>query len=329
MPRYVLHIGPHKTGTSYLQVLFRELSSRMKSRGILYPPQWTTEGALGHVALVTRLRAQIADDNLRREFSELSDSRCDVVLISAEDLSGLSVAQIATLKELIGAHPVSVVFYCRRWSDLLPSVWQELIKHGRTLTLPEYVASHLANPAASTRINYALTLDRFAEVFSRDNLFLASYSNIVDGGESLAEHFFGTFLSWPDAPGLRKIVVNASLSPFDTEMIRILNAMRSLRQGDPGGAVRVKYLQMRDELDLDVPFAAMERHRATVTLHDGGLRWIHDEIFQRYGSRLLPPVSGREWFARREGVMSYINASYVLEPGVVQAVDAVYARLEA
>lgn len=330
MPRYVIHIGAHKTGTSYLQVLFRELSSRMKARGILYPSQWTGDGALGHVTLVARLRAG-DDDNLRREVSELNHSGCDIVLLSAEDLSLLSVEQIATLKEHIGGHSVSVVFYCRRWLDLLPSVWQELIKHGRTLSLPEYVAIQLANPAVSTALNYALKLDKFSAVFGLGNLFIASYSNIVDAGESLAEHFFGTFLSWPDAPGLRKVLVNASLSLLDSEMIRILNSMHAIHRQASGPDMRVKYLRMRDKLELDIPFAAMNRHYGSVLLDEnsGGLRLIHDEIFSKYGSRLLPPLSGREWFSRRVGAIKYINTDYLLEAGVVQAIEAAYARLQA
>ena len=330
MPRYVLHIGPHKTGTSYLQVLFRELAAPLQARGILYPQQWTAAGVLGHTALVARLRSG-DHEALERELEQLNRTECEVVLISAEDLANLSVEQIAVLRERIGPHPVDVVFYCRRWLDLLPSVWQELIKHGRTVNLPEFVAIQLANPAVSTPINYTRTLDRFAAVFGLESLQIASYSNILDTGASLAEHFFRQFLAWPDAPGLRQVSINSSLSLPDTEMIRILNSLVTLYGAAPGADIRVKYLKMRDRLQLEVPLAAMERHRASLSLDEsaGGLRSIHDEIFRKYGSRLVPPASGREWFSRRQGELRYVNESYLLEPGVVQAMDAVYARLQA
>jgi hypothetical protein len=330
MPRYVLHIGPHKTGTSYLQVLFRELAAPLRARGILYPEQWSAAGVLGHTVLIARLRA---GDHaaLAREFEPMNRSEHELVLISAEDLANLTVEQLAALRDQIDPQPVDVVFYCRRWLDLLPSVWQELIKHGRTVNLPEFIAIQLANPAASTPINYTRTLDRFAAVFGLESLRIASYSNILDTGASLAEHFFRSFLGWPDAPGLRRVSINASLTLEDTEMIRVLNSLASLRGATPGVDLRVRYLKMRERLELEIPFAAMERHRASLFLDEnaGGLRVIHDEIFRKYGNRLVPPASGREWFCRRQGELRYINETHLLEPGVLQAMDAVYASLQA
>jgi len=328
MPRYVLHIGPHKTGTSYLQVLFRDLTSQLQSRGILYPQQWTTEFVLGHAALARRLQ-EGPDERLRSEFQEVNASGSDIVLISAEDLSNLSTEQIATLRDCIGGYPVSVVFYCRRWLELLPSVWQELIKHGRTFNLPEFAAMQLVNPLDSLALNYARTLDKFAAVFTRESLFLVSYSNIVDGGGNIAEHFFREFLSWHDAPVARKVRINASLSLLDTEMIRILNAMRAMRGESADAGARDRYLQLRGDLDLDVARAAMERHNVSLLLDENapGLRRMQDEIFEQYGDRLMPPRAERRFFSRRKGGMKYIDSSYLLEPGVLQAIGTIDARL--
>lgn len=328
MPRYVLHIGPHKTGTSYLQVLFRDLSTQLQSRGILYPPHWTAEFVLGHAALARRLQEE-RDEKLQLEFDELNASGSEIVLISAEDLSNLSTKQIATLRECIGEHPISVVFYCRRWLELLPSVWQELIKHGRTFNLPEFVALQLVNPLDSLPLNYARTLDKFAAVFARENVFLVSYSSIVDSGGNIAEHFFREFLSWPDAPVARKSRVNASLSLLDTEMVRILNAMQAIRAGAADARIRDRYLKKREELDLDIPRAAMERHNALLRLDENapGLRRMQDDIFEQYGDRLMPPRAEGVFFTRRQGGMKYIDSGYLLEPGVLQAIGAIDAKL--
>jgi len=328
MPRYILHIGPHKTGTSYLQVLFRDLTSQLQSRGILYPPQWQAEFVLGHAALARRLQ-EGADQKLRSEFDQVNASGSDIVLISAEDLSNLSTEQLATLRDCIGGYPVTVVFYCRRWLELLPSVWQELVKHGRTFNLPEFAALQLVNPFESLPLNYARTLDKYAAVFARDNVCLVSYSNIVDAGGNIAEHFFREFLSWQDAPVARKVRINASLSLFDTEMIRILNAMWATHGEAADAGVRDRYLNMKGDLDLGTPRAAMERHGASLPLDENapGLRRMQDDIFEQYGDRLLPPRAERSFFARRKGGLKYIDSSYLLEPGVLEAIGAIDARL--
>ena len=39
-PTFILHIGPHKTGTTYLQLSFKAQRSGMEARGILYPAKW-------------------------------------------------------------------------------------------------------------------------------------------------------------------------------------------------------------------------------------------------------------------------------------------------
>ena len=59
MPRYILHVGPQKTGTTYLQSAFAEFRSQLKARGIEYPRLWG--GAGGQYPLVERIRAGIGE----------------------------------------------------------------------------------------------------------------------------------------------------------------------------------------------------------------------------------------------------------------------------
>ena len=118
MPRYVIHIGPHKTGTTYLQVLFRQLAPQLRQRGIFYPLEWVGDHSPGHVRLVQRLRAG-QDEVLADEFDALHASAYEIVLISAEDLSILPRESVALLKSYLREQPVSILFYFRGWLGLL------------------------------------------------------------------------------------------------------------------------------------------------------------------------------------------------------------------
>src|SRR5262244_3861909 len=98
MPDYVIHIGPHKTGSSYLQWSFLKYRTELLARGICYPDNWGTTNA--HFGLVCRLRAGDVVQ-LRADFDRLSQSGHETILLSAEDLSGLNTQEIERLKDLL------------------------------------------------------------------------------------------------------------------------------------------------------------------------------------------------------------------------------------
>jgi hypothetical protein len=328
MPHYLIHVGPHKTGSTYLQVLFQHLSEQLKERGILYPLQWVAEHAPGHSVLAQRLRTG-NNAALAAEFQELNGSNYETILISSEDLSRISPESIALLKSYLGGQRASVVFYCRRWLDLLPSSWQELVKHGQSTTFPEFMTSNLMNPFAANIINYGILLERFEQAFGIENISLVSYSNIVDQGGDLAEHFLRSFLAWPNAPLMQGLRPNPSLGIDDIEMIRALNALEWRHHGRRTDRMRVRYLRTRSALDLSVVLAAMEKSRGSLRVNENSraLRTVHEEMFQKYGHRMVPPKSGRYFFVQKAGDIEYISQDYLLAEGVSEALSAAYNQI--
>lgn len=323
-PRYLLHIGPHKTGTTYLQVLFRELAPALRERGILYPSLWTVDGPPGHVQLFRLLR-EGNDAALREGFRELEAEAPEEILISSEDLSLLSLDEAARLKANLGERQLRIVFYCRNWMSLLPSSWQEVVKNGETLTFPEFMMQHLGNPYASTTINYGTRLDSFVKTFGKDSVSLVSYSNIVDKGGDIGEHFFRQFLHWSDAPLIPAIRPNISLSLQDAEMIRILNRL----EGIPGSSVTERYLRMKARLNLGKVFAAMEKHVSVIWVNENSpaLRRLHEEMFREYGDRLVPPQFEKYFFIQRLGDLEYVSEGYLLARGVAQALASAIRQI--
>jgi len=109
MPRYVIHVGPHKTGTTFLQTAFTEFRAQLESRGIAYPPYWG--GIHGQYPLVARLQKG-GDDSLQDEFSNINDSDIKTVLLSSENFGTLSVDKLRLLSEFINGNSVNMVLYC-------------------------------------------------------------------------------------------------------------------------------------------------------------------------------------------------------------------------
>jgi hypothetical protein len=328
MPHYVIHIGPHKTGSTYLQVTFQNLSIPLLERGILYPLQWVAPHAPGHFALANRLRSG-SDAALADEFQELNASSHKTILISSEDLSRLSPENLASLKSYLGGHRTSIVFHCRRWSELLPSSWQETVKHGQSTTLPEFMTNNFINPFASKIINYAILLDHFEKLFGIENIYLVSYSNIVDQGGDIAEHFLRSFLDWPNPPPIPRLRANPSFAALDVEMIRALNVLEWSASGNRSERLRLRYMRMKSALELSAVFTAMENSRASLRVNENsrGLRTVHEEMFEKYGRRLVPPGSGRYFFVQKLGAIEYISPDYLLVGGVSDALNAAYNQI--
>lgn len=327
MPRYIIHVGPHKTATTYLQVLFRSLSPQLLDRGVLYPHEWLHGFTEGHYHLAARLGAD-SHASLRHDFDRLNNSGCQTILISAEDLCSLSTDQLMVLKSFLHGE-WSIVFYLRRWSELMPSSWQEIVKQGYSTTFPEMMANSLMDPYTSATINYAFQLDRFGQVFGIDSLSLVSYSNIIDQGHDVGEHFFKAFLGWPDAPLTSGIRPNASLNIFDVELIRVLNAIEWEKLQHRSDRLRLKYLETQEELGLDNVFRAMEGHRMTARFNEDApnLRRLHEEIYATYGRRLIPPEAGRYLFVPRTSIVEYIGQDYLAEEGILDQLTAVWKKI--
>jgi hypothetical protein len=157
VPSYVIHVGLHKTGSTYLQYRFREARAALAARGIVYPPQWENPRNFGHIVLANALACGNAD-SLIQDFAALNASDAGIVLISAEDLCNLDKAGLDTLKALTAGNRVDIVFVFRRWSALIPSIWQESIKQGNTATLTHFLLPHMMKPHMSRLLNLDLRL---------------------------------------------------------------------------------------------------------------------------------------------------------------------------
>jgi hypothetical protein len=327
MPRYVVHVGPHKTGSTYLQACFGQLRSYLAARGIVHPDGWSERGQVSQHLLFQRLRA--GDPSLAAEFAALNASAHEIVLLSAEDLADLTPDEIARLGELIGSHPVDIVFYCRRWSELLISGWRELVKHGHTLSFPVFLARATADPFASHVLNFRIRLDRFAHAFGRESIHLVSYNHLVEQGVDLLQHFTTRFLRLPEAPAGTGARVNASLDPVESEMIRVLHDFHQARGGDRDPRLTVAYLQQKAALDIGRPVAAMRDDMRGLAIDEdaAGFRALHQELLGMYGDRLVEPRPPQQLFTPRRADLPFVAQSYLLADGVLDAIAGIHRQL--
>ncbi len=322
--RFVVHIGPHKTGSTYIQETLAALRGTLLERGICVPSIWNAAPGLpSHMQLVWALRN--GDLTLiRRQLQEILAQRPRYVVISCEALSRLDQEQIIQLRQLLGSAPLQVVYHVRRWPERLPSLWQEEVKFGHTTMFPEYLAKHLTKYADS-ELRDAAMIDRFADVFGTAQIKVVSYSHLVDQKLDIARHFLATFLDLSDIvlPADRR--PNRSLQSPDIELIRALNSIHARRGGKRSPAVRSWFLH-KEPLVPNSLRDAMLDSQDKIRLDEATppFALAFQDFLTRYEASIVPPRHTDGLHQLRAVDVSYVRQDYLLEAMMPKILDDIY-----
>lgn len=130
MTEVILHVGPHKTGTTAIQRFLHRNRDQLLEQGILYRTPGLT--MTDHNPLVAGFRGGTPPTEVARAFiadlvGKAGDHR---VLISSEELSGGSTDIGAFLACLEGC-PVTAIGYLRHPYDLVVSAYNQVVRDPR------------------------------------------------------------------------------------------------------------------------------------------------------------------------------------------------------
>lgn len=321
MTRFVIHVGPHKTGTTYLQQSFARNREALLREGIYYPTDWTgSEITWCHVGLVEALKRN-DDEAIIEPLSRIKAAGYDVVMLSCEDLAGLGERSLQALCDALDAR-AEIVFYTRRWSEVLRSSVQELIRHGSTSTLGEFCASVLAAPFESEWINFVLRLDRFSSIFGKESLKIISYNNVVDHGEDLFQHFLLSVLRRP-VQGMEMVEpVHRSPSIYESELLRVMNVFRQQYQMEGARWRAGRVIRAIERAKLPLVRSAMERSVLTLIINELArpLADIYEATLERYGGCVVCQEGTKPadvLFERRNVAVRYVQPNYLLDPVIL------------
>jgi hypothetical protein len=335
MPKFIIHAGPPKTASTYLQTALRAMAPALRERGVWYPELWWTQpGHSNHAELFWAINEGRAE-TMRDAFERLRATDADTVVLSCEGFAGMRPRHLRDLRDLIAGHETEIVYYCRRWSDLIPSQWQESIKAGKIETFPELVARIHVNPSRLP-LNFGLTLDRLREEFGNAAIKLISLSNLFDAKQDMARHFCTEILGQPDlAPPKEGERVNESMTMQTAELLRCLNVTRVQRGAEPDRRNFVLLNRFRNDATVKDAVTTlghgMNDSSGTIELDDASpiLRETYDRISAANLPALLNPGEPARLFERRARQVRYIRQDFLTMPGMVEALRALETRLDA
>jgi hypothetical protein len=322
-PRIVIHVGPHKTGTTFLQTALGGARHELVKDGILYPSVWLPpDGNLSH-ALVYEMLRDREISSLADQLDRVLQTSCHTVIISTEALADLAPDQIRILRELTRASQTTVVIYCRSWVARMASGWRETVRHGSTWTLPEFFADALSSVSTSNQISFNILIKDYAREFGSGSIRLACYDKLMERGVNLAAHFLRSFCGWTGSVPLRSGAVYESMSAAEAEIARSLNVL------DP--AVGTAYALEPGQFEHAGLRQSLERHMRTLRVDEADplLRRIHDEVYAAYAGQIAEPHPDGCLFELKQRRVEYVSDCYMLDPVAISQLSALRRAIEA
>jgi hypothetical protein len=238
----LVHIGPHKTGTTAIQAAFHASRALIAAHGVHYAGE-TIQAYRPALALTGRPgqrgTGRIAADAWERLVAEVEGYGEDRVVMSSESFSSADAAAIERLQRDLGPERVHVVRMLRRYDTLLPSLWQQRVVAGYGRSWEEYAGRILGNPGHKfwQRFGFASLTQRFVDVLGpervtvvvvneRDHDWLLRVMRAMVGLPEDALTHGGTArdvnrsLTWAEADMLRRVNQDFNHRPWSDAALR-------------------------------------------------------------------------------------------------------------
>jgi hypothetical protein len=138
-----VHIGPPKTGTTYLQAVLWSNRAILKDQGVLVPGRSPVSQFHAAVDLLERDPTRVGADRTAGSWVALVDevrAWTGRAVISHENFGYAEPEQAERAKLAFDAKEIHVVFTAREFSRIVPAMWQERLKNRSDDTWVDYLA---------------------------------------------------------------------------------------------------------------------------------------------------------------------------------------------
>lgn len=149
--RAYIHVGAPKTGTTFLQGVVWRNAPALRQAGIdMIGRRQAEHYRAGHDLRDIAFDPDDPGVDWTGAWDALAakarSSTAGTVIISDEHLAALTPAQVQRAVDTLAPREVHVVYATRALADVLPSEWQEFVKHGSVLDYPEWARRVLTAP---------------------------------------------------------------------------------------------------------------------------------------------------------------------------------------
>lgn len=188
MAKLVLHIGAHKTGTSYLQSLFHHNRAMLRADGIHYPKLGANKSH--HILagawiplpdIPDRFFGPGGAEELWNRFITDHAGLDGTVFLSAENFSRLeprSVDMRSLAQRLSAFDQVQVVYTVRHQVELVQSVWLQIAKTRKVFILRNFVEKAIKTAVVGgVDLDHGAVYSRLLQGFDPAQITLLDYAS--------------------------------------------------------------------------------------------------------------------------------------------------------
>jgi len=274
MKEVVIHIGPHKTGTTSIQEVlngYSDQTTKYAALGSSNHSQYFTGAFSGSYESSHLFQHYLKKekDLIRQRFrSKLKDelssgfSAYERIIFSGESVSALTESELKELHSflLIFAEKVTIVAYCREPISLTSSIFQQVVKGGKC--------------SFDIKIKkYRDYFEKFLNVFGHNNVIIRPFDKeLFFNGSLIAD--FSNILNLKVLPNASS---NVSLSFFATKLLFAFN-QKSLTTG------QIQLIRARRKLvriisaQLKGPSFTLPESMIIEKLDYNDLEWLKDNV---------------------------------------------------
>lgn len=333
-----MHVGQHKTGSTYLQKRLSGEREYLAACGVWYPEQFVS--IFGHHGIARFLQWQVDEEGIRQVRSTLSasDAPADIAIVSSENFSILSGERLSLLADVLSDWDVEVVYFLRHLGGFWVSHWQEVIKHGGDDTFLEYLERASAPGGEGRgRISQASQLENLAAAFGQENIRVVAYDNVLHDNLDVYEYFLRTTVGIaPQAPHSDEWV-NSSFGPERVELLRALNMFYRLeRRVSPGPRLRKAYMRGARRIENSENFSAFKEafdracQERTIAPDWNPIRVREQELLSKFSERIVNRSSDSSIFRQPSpSRVRYASRDWVSGSGQGDWVRKLLSRLAA
>jgi len=306
---FVLHVGPHKTATTWLQRNFHHNAAALEKAGWLYP-QTGERVAVAHHDLSDNQK-EVLDEGSRkvaqiRKIAERADEKKLNVLLSSEGFSKWNPKTLAKLREIIAPHELKIVYTLRDPVSLVYSIWAQKVKTGGPKSFPEHYEEQVRKGGKSRSLDPLSDIEKFAGV-ENSTLTVLLYDEIRRQDRDIFDVFC------EDVLGIGRLPHDESVDANDRQPLEMTEFMRAmvLRAGRWKGGDRVNIGQIfkhmvgdatREQIVAAVSAVPQARRSTIVARDDEALVKMERRLIKRY-ALLMVPAPGDKLFL--EGPASF------------------------
>lgn len=250
--RVFLHVGPPKTGTTYVQSVLWTNRKDLREAGVLLPGR----GRTAHFSAAGDLRGRVKTrgggggrltgrwDRLAAEVREWPGTS----VISCEWLAPASDQQVERALASFGSAEVHVVATLRDLGRVVPAVWQEQVKNGKSFTMSEFLGL-LAHPVPDSYGELFWSVQDPRQMVGRwgrhlppDRVHVVTLPGSGAAPDELWTRFGSLFVSDPSEYDTTGVRANPGLDPAAAELLRRVNADLSGRMRKNSHSPLIKQL---------------------------------------------------------------------------------------